>query len=125
MPERRLATILLVDDEQDIIITVKHALKQFGFDVDAFTEPRAALEGYRPGKYDRIIADIRMPGMTGFQFAREIWDSDPDAKFCFLSAFEIHDAEVRKVLPSLKRYCFITKPLLPSELVNHLNGHLQ
>jgi DNA-binding response OmpR family regulator len=124
MPSGPPARILLVDDEADIVNITKRGLEQSGFAVDAFTNPQTALDSYRADTYDRIVTDIRMAGMTGFQLAREIWAADPNANFCFLSAFEIHYGEAKKVMPSLKSYCFLTKPMLPSVLAKHLEGHL-
>ena len=58
--------ILLVDDERDILSIIKHGLENEGsFEVDAFHDPEKALSQFKPGKYDLLLLDIRMPKMNG------------------------------------------------------------
>lgn len=113
-----------MDDEADVANTTKKGLELQDFMVDCFTNPIDALDHYKPDTYNRIVSDIRMPGIGGFDFASRVWAMDPDAQFCFLSAFEIREGEARKVLSKLKSYCFITKPVTPSELAKHLKRHM-
>jgi DNA-binding response OmpR family regulator len=117
--------ILLVDDEEDITYTLKRGLENEGFEVDAFNKPEEALSQFKQGQYDDIILDIKMPGMDGFQLAREIWKIDNNANICFLTAFEIFEEEAKKVFPSLNGHCFIKKPIGIEDLVNHIRSHLQ
>lgn len=117
--------LLIVDDEPDIVKVMQLGLQQAGYEVDAFTDPKTALDHYRRDYYARIISDIRMPSMTGFEFARQIWAKDPKAQVCFLSSFEIHEGEARKVFSDLKSYCFVKKPIKPSALAQHVKAHAQ
>jgi two-component SAPR family response regulator len=91
--------------------------------VDIFNDPGQALSNYKPDYYDLVITDIRMPQMTGFDLARQIWLKDANARICFTSSFEIYEAEARKVFPSLKNFCFIKKPIMPSALAKHIQMH--
>lgn len=115
--------LLLVDDERDITSILKRGLEGAGFEVDAFNSPVEALSQYRPGHYDIVISDIRMPGMDGFHFAREIWGRDAGARICMMTSFEIYENEARKVFPNFKTYCFIKKPITPSALTAHVRMH--
>jgi DNA-binding response OmpR family regulator len=63
--------ILFVDDEPSITQTFELGLKQFGFKVDTFNNPISALASYRPGIYDLLLFDIRMPIMNGFELYRD------------------------------------------------------
>ena len=49
---------LLVDDEQDVILTFISALKQNGFEVDAFSDPEEALSNFKSGLYGLVLLDI-------------------------------------------------------------------
>ena len=118
-------TIMVVDDEPDIIDTTKRGLEKRGFKVDAFSDPQDAIDHYKPETYDRIITDIRMPKVSGFEFARIIRRKDKDAHFCFVTSFEMNASEARMVMPNLPSYCFLKKPIMPSELAEHLNNHPQ
>jgi len=117
--------ILLVDDEPDIIEIMKRGLEQHGFIVDGFTDPHQALDHYKPKYYGRIITDIRMAQMSGFDLARAIFAKDPNAKFCFLTSFEILEDEAKRVFSNLPSYCFIKKPIAPSALAKHIKAHEQ
>ena len=37
------------------------------FEVEAFNDPKKALSNFRPGYYDLVVLDIKMPGMDGFK----------------------------------------------------------
>ena len=58
--------ILIVDDEPDVNLTLKMALEENSFEVDAFDNALSALENFRKGLYDLLILDIKMPNMNGF-----------------------------------------------------------
>ena len=53
--------IAVVDDEVDITAVLKKGLELHGFAVDIFNDPQAALASFKPGVYDLMIIDIRMP----------------------------------------------------------------
>ena len=64
--------ILVVDDEPDLTQVSRLALEYHGFKVDSFNDPHLALSEYRPGLYDLVILDIKMPNMDGFELYLEI-----------------------------------------------------
>ena len=64
--------IMLVDDEEDIVLSITASLEHNGFEVDGFTDPRLALEHFTKGKYVMVIIDIRMPEIDGFEFVPEV-----------------------------------------------------
>jgi DNA-binding response OmpR family regulator len=53
--------ILVVDDEPDLTQVSTLALEYHGFKVDSFNDPQEALSKYKPGLYDLVILDIKMP----------------------------------------------------------------
>ena len=116
--------VLLVDDERDITAVTKKGLEIHGFQVTTYNDPANALADFKPKQNDFHVIDIRMPGMSGFDLARQIWQQDPDALVCFLSSFEIYGEEASKVFKSLNTRCFVKKPITPKDLAEHLNMHL-
>jgi PAS domain S-box-containing protein len=66
--------ILFIDDEQDIADMGKEMLGMLGYDVESLTSPAMALERFRedPGRFDLVITDMTMPGMTGADLAMEL-----------------------------------------------------
>lgn len=79
-------TVLLVDDEPDVLFAVRLALERGGFIVHSYENPRKALTEYTPGTYDLLILDIKMPSMNGMELGAEMRRLDPRAKICFLTA---------------------------------------
>ena len=102
--------ILLVDDERDILDSVKRGLEMKNFEVDAYDDPIDAMRNFRKGTYEMAILDIKMPHMNGFQLYREILQIDPEVKVRFLSAFEEYRDEFRRAFPDLDERRFIRKP---------------
>ena len=116
--------ILVVDDEPDIASSIKRGLERNGFQVDAFTDPENALSEFKPGIYDLLLIDIRMPKLNGFELYREIKKKDDNTKICFFTAFEVYYDEFKKVFPTLDVKCFIRKPITINDLVVHINTEL-
>jgi two-component system cell cycle sensor histidine kinase/response regulator CckA len=86
--------IMVVDDDFDITTLVKITLQKNGFkNVFAFTKPLLALEHFKINlkDYSLVIADIRMPEMNGFEFAREVSRVKPEIKVLLMTAFDIND----------------------------------
>ena len=116
--------ILLVDDEADIIFTMKDILEEEGFKVDTFNDPTIALESYRSNLYDLVILDIKMPKMDGFQLYSKLKEKDPQLKICFLTASEMYYEKFRKTRSEIVRIiaeeCFIQKPINTEDLIKKL-----
>jgi DNA-binding NtrC family response regulator len=82
-------SILMLDDEFDIMSIFSLALERQGFHVIGFTEPFLALDDFQknPERYWLIISDIRMPLIDGYQFIKRVKEVKPDVKVFFMSAF--------------------------------------
>jgi two-component system, OmpR family, response regulator ChvI len=64
--------ILFVDDEPDITMSFKATLQNAGFIVHTYQDPLIALSKFKPGYYDIVILDIKMPKMSGFELYVEM-----------------------------------------------------
>jgi DNA-binding response OmpR family regulator len=114
--------ILIVDDEPDIISVFKIILEENGFRVDSFNDPLTALSNFRPGSYDLVILDIKMPQMDGFKLYQEMKKQDIEIKACFLTASEMYYEKFRKQdYCELDKTLFIRKPIENEELVKEIN----
>ena len=120
--------ILLVDDEPDIIYTIKNILEDNGFQIDSFNDPITALKSYRSNFYDLVILDIKMPKIDGFELYTKIIEKDPRAKVCFLTASEMYYEKFRKTRSEYGRIiaeeCFIQKPIKSEELIRKLEDRM-
>jgi DNA-binding response OmpR family regulator len=117
--------IAVVDDEVDITAVLKKGLEHHGFAVNIFNDPQAALASFKPGVYDLMIIDIRMPKLNGFDLYRELRKKDSGVKVCFLTAFEIYYEEFRKMFPTVDVRAFIRKPVSISSLVSQVNSTIE
>jgi CheY-like chemotaxis protein len=133
LSDRNSRTILLVDDEQDIITSLKIGLEETGlFEVDGFTDPKAALSNLSEiglHHYDLLLIDVKMPQMNGFELYQHIKDKFGDksssTKVCFITAYEIYYETLKKEFPTLNVGCFIKKPIEIEELVNTVKQELE
>lgn len=66
--------VLLVDDERDIVDTVKYSLELRGFDVDVAYDGESALRKARLGRYALVLLDVMLPGKNGYEISRTLKD---------------------------------------------------
>jgi len=122
----RVKTILLVDDEPDVLYTIKNILEDNGFQVDTFNDPIISLKSYASNYYDLVILDIKMPKMDGFELYTKIRVKDPKVKICFLTASEMYYEKYRKTRSEFGRIIgedrFIQKPIKNEDLVKKLTA---
>ena len=118
MQERR--SILLVDDEQDIVNSVRRWLQADGFNVYGFTDPLLALEYFQNNSndIDLVLSDIRMRKMNGFELVEKIKAIKAETKVIFMTALETDLLELSKILPSVKIDGLISKPGRLENMVN-------
>lgn len=120
-----MARILIVEDEPDLILSIKKGLTRNGFEVDAFDDPLDALAKFKPNVYDVLLLDIRLPKMNGFELYREIKKSGDKSIIFFITAFEVYYQEFKKIFPDLDVKYFIKKPIAISDLIAKINEALE
>ena len=106
-------TILMLDDEFDIMNIFTLALEQQGFHVVGFTEPLLALEHFQENseQYGLVISDIRMPVMDGYEFIKKVKKIKPNVKVFFMSAYLSDDIQFKTALWLVKVDEYIEKPI--------------
>ena len=119
-------SILILDDEFDIMSVLKQGIDKRGFRVFAFTDPYLALEHFQLNSesYGLVVTDLRMPGMNGYEFTKKVKQIKPQVKVFFMTAFSINDIEFRRVLPFVKIDEFIEKPVSVKKLVILINKYI-
>ena len=124
LSEEQPKKILVVDDEQDITTVIKKGLESEGFIVETSTKPLEVLKSYKPGSFDLLLLDLRMPEINGFELYRKIRELDSKVKVCFITAFEIYFDEFRRVFPKIHVSCFVQKPITISKLAEIICAEL-
>lgn len=110
--------ILIVDDKQENIFSLKIVLEQHGFSTDSALSGEEALKKLLKNEYALIILDVQMPGMDGFEVAEAIsgLNKTKDIPVIFLSAVNTHKKFVTKGFES-GGVDYLTKPVDPDILI--------
>lgn len=84
------STIMIVDDEPDVLLTYESFLSYTGFKVRTFADSYQALKAFasNPNLYDLVILDIRMENMNGLQLYQSLKAMNPSSKIIFVSALD-------------------------------------
>ena len=121
MPTKR--SVVLVDDDEDILTVLKRALELKNYEVKAFSDPVKARDYLRSVNSPQVlISDIRMPGISGFELAREVGNTHPEMKIMLLTSFEIERHEFHKVFPSTRIDALINKPIGVGRFIDAVNA---
>ena len=109
--------LLVVDDEPNLLRAVAACLRAEGFDVVTARSGAEALVRVAEGVPDLVVSDIRMPGMDGYQLARQLRSSPRTAltPVVFLTAKDERADRVEGFRSGVDAY--LTKPFEPDELV--------
>ena len=92
--------VLLVDDERDIVDTVKYSLELRGYEVDACYDGETAVKKARSGRYALLLLDVMLPGKNGYEVSRVLKDDMargdvPRFKIMLITARKL-DHEIRE-----------------------------
>ena len=115
--------VLIVDDEPDINTILKKVFEQNGFNADSYDDPILALENFKPGAYDILLLDIKMPEMDGFQLYQKMKRIDSKVKVCFLTASEMYHERFRdeEEFIEIDKDLFLQKPIENEDLIKKIN----
>jgi CheY-like chemotaxis protein len=111
----RMAAVMVVDDEPDVLNTLGAILVRAGHNTLKATSGVAALDLLdQSGALDLLLTDVLMPGLNGFNLARMALMRRPSLKIVFLTGFY----EVAQALkdPLAETRKLLRKPILPAEL---------
>ncbi len=122
--------ILIVEDDEDIVETVKYALELRGFEVDVAYDGLHALRKARKNSYDLMLLDIMLPGKTGYEVSRMLKNDleegriDP-FKILVLTARKVDSPEREDFLATWSNADeYMYKPFELDDLINRINMHL-
>ncbi|RCS59213.1 EAL domain-containing protein [Parvibium lacunae] len=102
-------TLLLLDDEPNILAALKRALRRDGYVIFATTDPEEAFQILAANRIDVVVSDQRMPLMSGTEFLKKVKDLHPKTMRMVLSGY----TEVQSITEAINQgaiYKFLTKP---------------
>ena len=120
-----MKTILVIDDEKDIVELVSYNLKKEGFAVEAAYDGETALKKIRSAPYELIVLDLMLPGVQGLELCRII-RNDPALAATPIVMLTAKGEEVDKVLGlEIGADDYMIKPFSPRELVARVKAILR
>src|ERR1700739_2952708 len=116
-------TILLIEDEKNLLSVIKRNLEMEGYSVTAFDNGETAWQKFRGSQYSLIVLDVMLPGMDGFELCANIRKVDKHVPILFLTARG--DAEDRIKGLRLGADDYLPKPFHLEELLLRVKGLLK
>ncbi len=112
-------SIMVVDDERQIVEITKDFLERLGYRVTVFTDANEAKKAFEtaPDEYDIVISDQTMPGMRGTELCKEIKLIRPDCPVILCSGYK---ASLSSSHDSTGINAFLYKPVILSELARRV-----
>ena len=114
--------ILLIDDDMDMCSLLSHFLKRKGFETDmAYTGPKGVAK-FKESKFDVVLCDFRLGDMDGRKVLQEVKAIDPKVTVIIITGY----SDVKMAVDVMRHGAFdyITKPLIPEEVLNVINRGL-
>ncbi|MCD6580565.1 MAG: response regulator [Desulfuromusa sp.] len=109
--------IIFVDDEENILKSLKRDMAIADVDAEYFTSATAALDYLGRNPINIVVSDLKMPEMDGVEFLKEVQKLYPDIYRVMLSGFGADDLKSKKALEDRTiEQCF-SKPWDVEELL--------
>jgi DNA-binding response OmpR family regulator len=112
--------VLVIEDEEKMADVLKRGLEEENFEVDVASDGDRGLEMAKSSQPDFIILDIGLPGMDGFQVAREVRNAGIKTPVLMLTARDTTEMKVHGLDSGADDY--LTKPFAFAELLARLRA---
>lgn len=116
-------SILVVEDEEKIARVLELELEYEGYSVRKVLDGLEALEAYRTEKWDLILLDVMLPGLSGIEILRRIRKDDTHTPVLLLTAKSSVEDKVSGL--DLGANDYITKPFQIEELLARIRAALR
>lgn len=121
--------ILLIDDEQDLLLTFEYILKNEGYkNIKTFSDSKCLLRHLLDIKdieyYKLVITDIRMPYINGIQLYQILKILNPHIEIIFITSFDRVN-ELTRIHPEIKSQDIIKKPIDGGHFIQMVNDKVR
>ncbi|MCP4367603.1 MAG: sigma-54-dependent Fis family transcriptional regulator [Deltaproteobacteria bacterium] len=106
--------IFIVDDELVMRKSLSGWLKRDGYDVDTAESGEEAIEKLKKTRFDLLLVDIKMEGISGLDVLKHVRENDPDMAVVMITAY----GSISTAIEAMKNgaYDYLLKPFDPDEL---------
>jgi len=108
------ARILVIDDDDIILESLKEFLRLEGYEVDVARTCREAVTALERNQYNLAITDINMPDAAGFEILRLCREKYPETVVIMITGYGTIDSAVEAI--KMGAYDYLTKPIIDDEL---------
>lgn len=115
--------IACIDDDQSVRDAIEGFLKAFGFAVEVFASAEDFLQSGRLKQTSCLIADVKLPGMSGLQLQERLAASGQQVPTIFITAFS--DERRRAQALNAGAIGFLGKPITKDELLTCIHAALE
>ncbi len=114
-------TILIVDDHEDVRISLAGILDAAGYEVSTARDGQEAVDSVRCMPFCFVLMDVRMPRKDGIQALTEIRELRPEVPVALVSIYDMHDSTQH--LLGLGAVAVLSKPVDIENLMDLLNNY--
>ena len=117
-----------MDDDPEITESFGLVLEDSGlYQVVRHTDPNVVLSNLKPGDYDLVILDIKMPNVDSFELYDKMKRIDSNLKVCFIGTFDGEESykALSNEVPPLEPDCFMSKEVAIKDLIRRINTQLE
>jgi FixJ family two-component response regulator len=118
-----LPVIYVVDDDTDVLGSLRFLLETDGFDVRTFRSGAALLNGDVAGKVDCYVIDYKMPVMSGIDLASRLRNRDVSAPIILITGYPDESIQEKAAAAGIQHV--LLKPHLEESLVTRIRGAIQ
>lgn len=112
--------ILIVEDEPNIVESLRFILERADYDVHSVSNGRAALERLREQPFSVVVLDIMLPGMNGLDVLRAVRQDSKLAHLPVIVLTAKGQTQDRRAAVEIGANSFITKPYSNTEVVKRV-----
>ena len=113
---------LIIDDDIDLCLLLSRFLNKNGFETSSAHSGAKGIALYDPANFDVVIADYRLEDMDGIKLIKGLKAKDPHVRILVITGYS--DIKTAVEVIKLGAFDYITKPLIPDEVLSILNNLL-
>ncbi len=117
------SVVYVVDDDDAVRDSLRLLLKSVGLPCETYSSGNAFLEGYEPSRVSCLVADIRMPGLSGLELQEELNSRQAEIPIIFVTGHG--DVPMAVTAMQAGAADFIQKPFRDQDLLDRIHKALQ